>query len=224
MIQLNQLEKMHLMFILKPKYYKRDPVKIGPAVEYQTCSCYPNWIVTEGQKSGGLQIRGWINCWHSPRPNRTLTTPILHTRTHTDIHTLSQLHSGLDRHFDLCLATNKKREQNQLAITALSTRLSPPGSRVLKIKDRVHTTCLYHSIYSFPLGRQISAQSPYTQSPNWLSVTLVLRGSSSLEVRETGLRLKCRWLKLSDRLEICGWRKQQPPQHPWARLQLPSGQ
>lgn len=92
--------------------------------------------------------------------------------SHTYTHTPSQLHRGPDRHFDLCLATNKKREQNQLAITALSTGLSPPGSRVLKIKDHkspYNTSIPLHIL--IPTGKtQISAQSPYTQLVSKLCV------------------------------------------------------
>lgn len=111
----------------------------------QSWSWCPSWIVTLGQESRGLQIGGWINCWHIPRPNRTLTYP--HTHTDTDKYTVPPphppLYHGPDTHFDTCLAANKKiSEQNQLAITAVNTGLSPPGNRVLEIKDRANTTPL----------------------------------------------------------------------------------
>lgn len=53
---------------------------------FQSWSWCPSWIVTLGQESRGLQIGGWINCWHIPRPNRTLTYP--HTHTDTNKHTV----------------------------------------------------------------------------------------------------------------------------------------
>lgn len=65
-----------------------------------------------------------------------------------------------------------------MAITALSAGLSPPGSRVLKIKDRPPYNSSIPLHILAPTGEtQISAQSPYTHPGSKLATAAVaLRG------------------------------------------------
>lgn len=131
-----------------------------------TRSCYPNWIVTEGHRAAACRSEAGLIVDTLPvqtEPSLPPNYAYMYTHTHshsyvctpTCTHTCTKWSNYTEALTDTLIYVwppTKKREQNQLAITALSTGLSPPGSRVLKIKDRVHTACLYHSIHSFPMG------------------------------------------------------------------------